>query len=118
MTLGSGPQYGQSYYFNQGFWLRALEEETFPKHNHCHIRVRLGSLPGFDAERVDRLLNLEISGSDPDHGEELKTLLSEELFPFIQRGSTVGGLRLLRNEGWFKAASVRGSALDLLDSAV
>ncbi len=111
-------QYGPRYFFNQGFWLRALGDDKFPKENHCHIRVRLGSLPGFDAEHVDRLLDLDSPGSDQDRSEELKALLTQRLLPLIQRGSTVSGWRTLRDEGGFKAAGVRGAALELLNASI
>jgi hypothetical protein len=107
-------QYGPSYYFNQAFWLRELGDERYPKDNKCHIRLRLGSLLGADAERLDQLLNLDDPVSDVDRVVALTTILNDRLLPVIERGSSLAGLRSLLDEGVFKAAGIRGPAQQLL----
>lgn len=107
-------QYGPSYYFNQAFWLRELGTERYPKEHKCHIRLRLGSLLGAGHERLDQLLNLDYPISDASRSEEFAGILDEKLLPVIVRASSVAGLRLLLNEGAFKAAGIRGPALRIL----
>ena len=53
-------QYGPKYYFNQGFWLRSLGGEPFPKENKCHIRARLESLVPEERSGIDHLLDLAL----------------------------------------------------------
>jgi hypothetical protein len=107
-------QYGPQYYFNQGFWLRSLGDEPFPKENKCHIRARLESLVPEETIGIDHLLDLAFEMPDQQRTKELTDLLRHRLLPLIELGSTIVGLRSLFDEGAFKAAGVRGPALKLL----
>ncbi|WP_353650325.1 DUF4304 domain-containing protein [Nakamurella sp. A5-74] len=109
-------QYGPSYYFNQAFWLRGLGDERYPKENKCHIRLRLGSLLGADAERLDQLLDLDCAVPDIDRVVALAAILTNQLLPVIEQGSSLFGLRSLLDEGVFKAARIGGPAQHLLAS--
>lgn len=51
-------QYGPQYYFNQGFWLRELDDEPFPKSNLAHIAARIEDLLPEVEQRVGELLDL------------------------------------------------------------
>ena len=111
-------QYGPSYYVNQAFWLRQLGEERYPNDNKCHIRLRLGSLVGEGSARLDQLLNMGYQMADADRIVELRAILDGRLLPVIERGSSLVGLRALRDEGVLKAAGIRGPAQQLLDTIV
>jgi hypothetical protein len=110
-------QYGASYYINQAFWLRQLDDERYPKEHKSHIRLRLGSLLQVDSARLDQLLNLEYPLSDADRVDELTSLLNRQLLPVIERGTSIAGLRSLLDEGAFQAAGIRGPAQQLLAAA-
>src|SRR5438552_17336829 len=88
-------QYAPRYYFNQGFWLRELGWERYPKPNECHVRLRLEGLLPTAEVRINELLDLEREMSDEQRMLELRALLDEELLPLIERGSTVDGLRVM-----------------------
>jgi hypothetical protein len=107
-------QYGPVYYFNQAFWLRALGDDAFPKHNKCHIRLRLGSLVGEDSDRLDQLLDMSYAISDEDRVVELTALFDSRLLPVVERGDSLRGLRALMDDGVFKAAAIRGPAQQAL----
>jgi hypothetical protein len=109
-------QYGPQYYFNQGFWLRQVADERFPKPQKSHIFARLGSLLPDESSRIERLLDLDYEMPDDQRVEELVGLLNDRLLPLIARGSTVAGLRALRDEGAFKAAGITGPAQEALAS--
>lgn len=107
-------QYGPSYYVNQAFWLRQLGDERYPKHNRCHIQLRLGSLLGEGSARLNQLLDLDHTMAESDRIESLTALLDEHLLPVIQRAKSVSGLRVLADQGAFKAAGIRGPAQHVL----
>lgn len=107
-------QYGPSYYINQAFWLRQLGDERFPKDNKCHIRLRLRSLVGADAEWLNQLLDLAWVIPDEDRIVELIAILDERLSPIVERGDSLKGLRGLLDEGAFKASGISGPAQQTL----
>src|SRR6266540_5128131 len=59
-------QYGPNYYFNQGFWLRQLGDERYPKVNQCHVQARLEDLLPESERRIGDLLNLEYEMADEE----------------------------------------------------
>lgn len=110
-------QYGPQYYFNQGFWLRELGDEKFPKSNHAHIVTRLEDLLPDAEQRITELLDLEYELPEDARIDELVMLLQERLLPLIERGSTVTGLRSMVDEGVFVGAGIRGPAQEALAAA-
>lgn len=109
--------YGPTYFLNQGFWIREFGDERYPKDNACHIRGRLGSLLPPDASmELDSLLDLSTDMSDDEREDSLVMFLVHWLLPVIQRGSTVGGLRRMFEDGVFKSFGLRGEAQLLLRS--
>jgi hypothetical protein len=110
-------QYGPSYYFNLGFWLREIDDERYPKAHRLHISTRLGGLLPAAEKRIDDLLDLGCAMGDEQRTRELRTLLEDELFPLVERGgSTVEGLRSMRRDGLFRRAGLTGPALQVLGS--
>jgi hypothetical protein len=107
-------QYSKRYFVNQGFWLRQLEEDLFPKDHKCHIRMRLGALVGDEAARLDQLLDLEFEMDEHHRFEELTRIFDTILLPVIERGSSLAGLRGLDAAGALRAASISGPARELL----
>lgn len=103
-------QYGPQYYFNQGFWLRALGDEHFPKSNQAHIVTRLEDLIPEVEQRVGELLDLEFDMSDAQRIDELLTLFIKRLLPLIERGGSVAGLRSMVDDGTFAGAGISGPA--------
>ena len=107
-------QYGPQYYFNQGFWLRALGDELHPKGSRCHISLRLETLVPDDRHRPARLLDLEYEVADEQRIEELVALLNDRMLPVIERGSSLAGLRAMVDDGTLASAAIRGSAQQAL----
>lgn len=107
-------QYGPQYYLNQGFWLRALDDERYPKSNQAHIVSRLEDLVPEIEQRVGDLLDLDCEVPDEQRIEELVALLSEHLLPLIERGDSLAGLRSMVDDGTFAGAGIRGPAQQAL----
>lgn len=107
-------QYGPQYYFNQGFWLRQLDDERYPKSHQAHIVARVEDLVPEAAQRIGQLLDLEFEMPDEERVDELVTLLSERLLPLIARGDSIAGLRSMVDDGTFAGAGVRGPAQEAL----
>jgi Domain of unknown function (DUF4304) len=103
-------QYGPQYYVNQGFWLRSLEDERYPKSHEAHIVARLEDLVPEVERRLGDLLDLECELPDEQRIDELTDLLRAHLLPLIERAETVAGLRSLVDDGTFAAAGIRGPA--------
>lgn len=100
-------QYGRQYYFNQGFWLRELGDERYPKSAKCHITLRLETLVTEERDRIARLLDLEQEMPDEQRVEELVALLDERMLPVIERGSSLAGLRAMVDDGTLASAAIR-----------
>jgi hypothetical protein len=107
-------QYGPRYYVNQGFWLRELDDERYPKPNKLHVQMRLEGLLPAAEERINELLDLECEMSDEQRVSELRALFDEELLPLIERASTVDGLRSMLADGTLRRAGIRGPAQKVL----
>lgn len=107
-------QYGPQYYVNVSFWLRALGDDLYPKTWKSHIQLRLGSMPGVEPERAERLLDLEQDVPDEQRVEDLAGLLAEAVVPVVERGATLEGLRSLVDDGTFSGAGIRGPAQEKL----
>ena len=108
-------QYSLSYYVNVGFWIKALGEERFPKEHKCHVRVRLGDLVPDRTEEVTALLDLV--HEFPGRIERLHDLLEGQTKLFLDRASSLDGLRLLRREGRLTEAFILSPAVALLRAA-
>jgi hypothetical protein len=108
-------QYSSSYYLNVGFWFAALAENRFPKEQECHVRVLAELLIPAIAAELKELLDLQTSVPDADRQRRLQAVLSSELLPVLELGSSLKGVRDLRGRGSLQAAAVRGPALPLLN---
>jgi hypothetical protein len=91
-------QYGPLYYLNVGYYLRSEGPETHPKSHKCHITYRAGALIGQE-QAFDGLLDLEHPLDDETRSIQLYSLLTTELAPRVQRGSTIAGLRAMLADG-------------------
>jgi hypothetical protein len=111
-------QYGPQYYVNQGFWLRALGDELYPKGSRCHISLRLETLVPEERHRIARLLDLEYEIADEQRIEELVALLNERMLPVIERGDSLAGLRAMVDDGTLGSAAIRGPAQQALAAAM
>lgn len=109
-------QYGHQYYLNYALWLRALGEETFPKEEKCHIRMRAGAIVSSKAQ-LDRLLDLETDAADNERRSEFADLLTSEFMPFAGACRTVKGLRSLLETGRLRKAMVHVAAKAALSSS-
>lgn len=107
-------QYGPQYYLNQGFWLRQLDDQRFPKSHQAHIVTRVEDLVPDAEQRIRQLLDLEVGMPDQERSDELVTLLSERLLPLIERGDSIAGLRSMVADGTFGGAGIRGPAQEKL----
>jgi hypothetical protein len=107
-------QYGPQYYLNQGYWIRALGEERFPKEWKCHVRVRVTDLLRDETSRLEELLDLEHDIPDEERTMELAELLGQKLVPLIERGSSLVGLREMLENGTLEGAAVIGQAYEIL----
>jgi hypothetical protein len=110
-------QYGRQYYLNYALWLRALGEESFPKEEKCHIRMRATAMVSSDSVAdLGRLLDLESSVADTERRSRFAILLTQELLPFADTCRTVHGLRSLLQAGRLKKAMVHVRAKALLSA--
>lgn len=107
-------QYGLQYYFNQGFWLRALGDELYPKGSRCHISLRLETLVPENRQRIASLLDLGQEIADEERIEELVALLSDRVLPLIERGGSLVGLRAMVDNRTLASAAIRGPAQQAL----
>ena len=107
-------QYGPQYYFNQGFWLRELGEERYPKPLKCHISLRLETLVPEERHRIACLLDLGRQVPDEKRIDEIVALLNDRILPVIERGSSLAGLREMVDDGTLASAAIRGPAQRLL----
>lgn len=107
-------QYGPSYYINQGYWLRRLGNERYPKIVRCHVQARLEDLLPEAEHRIVELLNVENEMPDRERVDELVLLLKGELLPLIEQGSSVTGLRAMLAGGLLAGAGITGPAQPLL----
>jgi hypothetical protein len=105
--------YGLRYYLNVGFYLRSKGPETHPKSHECHITYRAGELIGREPA-FDELLDLEHPLDDETRVIQLYSLLTKELAPRIQRGSTIAGLRGMLADGSITHHYLKGPAQEVL----
>jgi hypothetical protein len=106
-------QYGLRYYLNVGFYLGSKGPETHPKSHECHITYRAGPLIGRE-RAFDELLDLEHPLDDETRVIQLYSLLTKELTPRIQRGSTIAGLRGMLADGSITHHYLKGPAQEVL----
>lgn len=107
-------QYGPKYYFNQGFWLRELGDDRYPKGQNCHISLRLETLLAEQRERVAELLDLDHEMPEQERIDELVALLNERMLPVIERGGSLAGLKAMVEDGTLATAAIWGSAQQVL----
>lgn len=103
-------QYGPQYYVNQGFWLRGLDDQRYPKSSRAHIVARAEDLAWEVEQRVGELLDLEYEMPDEQRAEELIALLNAHLLPLIERGDATVGLRAMVDDGTLSGARISGPA--------
>jgi len=106
-------QYSPLYYLNVGFYLRSKGPETHPRAHECHITHRAGELIGRE-RAFDELLDLEHPLDDETRVMQLFGLLTKELAPRIQRGSTIAGLRAMLADGSITHHYLKGPAQEVL----
>ena len=111
-------QYGLRYYFNQGLWIRCLDEKAqYPKPSECHIQARLGALFPEHEKYIDSLLDLECRMDDGSRSLNFSILLTQKLLPILRACDSVDSLRAMYANGLFKRAGIRGPAQQLLKPA-
>jgi hypothetical protein len=106
-------QYSPLYYLNVGYYLRSKGPETHPKSHQCHIAYRAGQLIGRE-RAFDELLDLRHPLDDETRVIQLYSLLTTELAPRIQRGSTIAGLRTMLADGSMTHHYLKGPAQEVL----
>lgn len=103
-------QYGPQYYVNQGFCLREVDNERYPKSHQAHIVTRVEDLVPEIEEQLNVLLDLERDMPDERRIDGLVMLLNQRLLPLIERGDSIAGLRSMVEDGTLAGAGIRGSA--------
>jgi hypothetical protein len=73
--------WGDYYFINIGFWLKALENGLFPKENECHLSFRAESL--FPEQRELILVSCHLEMSEPKMLTDLSIFLENQLIPFL-----------------------------------
>ena len=106
-------QYGEQYYLNYALWLRPLGEESFPKEEKCHIRMRAGAIVSSSTE-LGTLLDLESNVAEVERRSRLADVLTRELLPFAASCRTIEGLRTVFAREGFKQAMVHARAEAIL----
>jgi hypothetical protein len=69
------------YYINIGIWLKALGDESFPKHYKCHMNWRVERL--FPNERELIIATCDLEKSNLDLLNKMHALFENSLIPFL-----------------------------------
>jgi hypothetical protein len=100
--------WGDYYFINIGFWLKALEKGLFPKEHECHLSYRTENL--FPEMRELILLGCHREMSTPEMLADLSIFIENQLIPFLIECTQEGKLRELLAQGvlnngfvWIKA---------------
>lgn len=88
-----GSQYGGRYYVNVALWLRAVEEEPFPKAHKCHLQTRLTTLRALNASEDEAYLNLSSDLSDEDRRRDFRAALDSLVTPALADSGTLAALQ-------------------------
>lgn len=108
-------QYSPRYYFNQGFWLREVEDIPFPASHRAHIGLRLGGLLPDCEARINELLDLDVPMPDEQRVDEIVALLNDRLLPIINRADSVEALRKMSADGALSSALIMREAQEAMD---
>jgi len=104
--------HGEKYYVNLAVWFKRFGDAKFPKEYQCHIRIRLTSL--MDG-RIQKALDLEDQAiSDTERAAILQTAMQEQGIPFLERCSTLEGVKSLLSDGSLSKAFVHRSVKGLI----
>ena len=91
--------YDTTYFLNLGFWIRAIEDVEFPKHEQCHVRSRAQTLWPARSPLVANLLSFtQSTDCDENRVADIQTFVNEFIIPFLIQGSTLAGLTELARE--------------------
>jgi hypothetical protein len=108
-------QYGPSYYFNQGFYLRTLNHLLeFPRVHQCHIQGRFEDFVPARTQEIRRLLDFEYLVDDQERSLELLSLLCDTLGPIVRDASSLDDVRRMALAGTFGDAPVSLDGLNAL----
>jgi hypothetical protein len=89
--------WGDYYFINIGFWLKALEKGLFPKEHECHLSYRAESL--FPEQRELILVSCHLEMSDPELLADLSTFIESPLIPFLIECTQESKLKELLAQG-------------------
>ena len=107
-------EYGQQYYLNIGFWLKALGETESPREHKCHIRLRATLLPD-GASQLGQLLDLEANPFPADeYSRRLEGAVRAVVMPLLQNCATLEGMSAEYQRRQLATALVHKAARALL----
>jgi len=99
-------EWGEQYYVNLGVYVRKLGQARRPKPFQCHLNTRAEVIDLSQQERWKELLDLETEVAPGRRQQDLKTLITSEMIPFLDSLSTEDGLRSAYSRGELSHAAV------------
>lgn len=106
--------WGGQYYLNLAVWLKALGGPQLPRENHCQIRTRLEALDPNSAELRRALNSADESWTPQERTQVVARAMREVGFPFLDRCSTVDGIRDAYLTGGLSNALVHRAVVELV----
>jgi len=107
-------RWGNQYYLNYALWLLALGETSLPREEMCHVRKRVDDLVA-NEKQFNELLDLENDIPAEERAALLSKMLTSDLVPFIDKSSSIAGLRELFVKGMLEGGFVYVDAKRLLE---
>jgi hypothetical protein len=104
--------YDEKYWLDFGVWLKGIEDNDFPKSNHCHIQDRLDELFPNGSSIFEAGCSLE-RGSQQSL-DELALFLRTEVVPFCIKCLELNELMKFMAQGRFSRSLVMRVARDVL----
>lgn len=106
--------HGEYFYINVGFWLKSLGDNSFPKENHCHVRLRLPSIFVSAQFLIEKVCSLEY-GTTEDL-DQFVNFFEKEAIPFLRSICTEEQLARKIDSGLFKHALMLKIAKEKLEA--
>ena len=76
--------FSHRYYVNLACWIKVLGDERYPRHNRCHVNIRLESAYPQQREQLGELLDFENSAIDSDvRRTKLERAVGELIVPYV-----------------------------------
>ena len=98
-------QFGAQYYMNLAWYDPTLIAGARPKEHQCHVRLRVGNVPGVEELQSKEALDLEIP-LDEETREAAITELIGRACAFLESGASTEALRGMHGRGELRGAAI------------